>query len=200
MQKKKVLTESKNPCRCEAGAGGGGGTRPASSHPSQLQPPAASGPQPWRWNKEEATSEVWHNTCTSSVSSTLPKSGRSPASARCSSACPDRSEAPAGAPSPPLSPRWVYGRPSPETELRHRVAEEQPDSSSVLGCDEPLTSTISLISLCVSSLSSLTCAVPIGLSLRRKPLQDNTRQQRHCHSLTVTTLPPTQQTYCSSYS
>lgn len=38
------------------------------------------------------------------------------------------------------------------------------------------TSTISLISLCDSSLSSFTKAVPMGLSLRRKPLWRATRQ------------------------
>lgn len=40
-----------------------------------------------------------------------------------------------------------------------------------------LTSTISLISLCISSLSSFTTAVPIGLSLRRKPLAGDTKQE-----------------------
>lgn len=42
---------------------------------------------------------------------------RSPASARCSSARPVRSEAPAAAPSPPPDPPWASGRSSPETEM-----------------------------------------------------------------------------------
>lgn len=41
--------------------------------------------------------------------------GRSPASAQCSSACPDHSVAPAAAPSLQLDLLWAYGRPSPDT-------------------------------------------------------------------------------------
>lgn len=52
-----------------------------------------------------------------------------------------------------------------------------------------LTSTISLISLCVSSLSSLMWAVPIGLSLRRKPLMEAAKAQ----VLFSATLPQSQQ-------
>lgn len=48
--------------------------------------------------------------------------------------------------------------------------------------ERPLTSTISLISLCDSSLSSFKRAVPMGLSLRRKPLRDDT--QHHLHVFT----------------
>lgn len=157
----------------------------------------------------------------------LPVTGRSPASAQCSSACPDRSEAPAGAPSLPLDLLWVYDRPSPDT--RSRVTDFYGHTSRqwtakkqdccacgwrlswlriktccswfVLPClthhwsvsmlffdvKRPLTSTISLISLCDSSLSSFTRAVPIGLSLRKKPLWDDTRQQRHRNSLNTVT-------------
>ncbi len=45
----------------------------------------------------------------------LPFNGRSPASARCSSACPVRSEAHAVAPSLQRDLLWAYDRPSPDT-------------------------------------------------------------------------------------
>lgn len=65
-----------------------------------------------------------------------------------------------------------------------RVCQSESESERL-----SLTSTISLISLCVSSLSSLTWAVPIGLSLRRKPLREAAKAQ----VLFSATLPQSQQ-------
>lgn len=73
--------------------------------------------------------------------------------------------------------------------LRYRA--RQRGAVGMLVCQSErlaLTSTISLISLCVSSLSSLIWAVPIGLSLRRKPLVEAARAQ----VLFSATLPQSQ--------
>lgn len=69
-------------------------------------------------------------------------------------------------------------------KLRTFTGSQVADWGSRLTCNTPswllsLTSTISLISLCVSSLSSFRRAVPMGLSLRKKPLWDDTQRQRH---------------------
>lgn len=53
----------------------------------------------------------------------------------------------------------------------------QPNSLKCCVCVCPLTSTISLISLRVSSSSSFTTAVPMGVSLRRKPLGAHAKRQ-----------------------
>lgn len=84
---------------------------------------AASKEEPWR--QKVPTSEVLHSQvcllreqrCTSinTVYPMLPVWGRSPASARCSSACPVRSEAPAAGPSLQRGLPWAYDRPSPDT-------------------------------------------------------------------------------------
>lgn len=59
---------------------------------------------------------------------------------------------------------WKEGR------ARRLIAVTHSGDSAPRPSCPPLTSMISLISLCVSSLSSFTAAVPMGLSLRRKPL------------------------------
>lgn len=76
---------------------------------------------------------------------------------------------------PPVALRpsitWHKGRREGQ-RYRHSLLISLVRSGVVL---RPLTSTISLISLCDSSFSSFTRAVPIGLSLRKKPLWDDRR-------------------------
>lgn len=124
--------------------------------PLRLSEPllAASKPEPWNKQKPHkhyqklliCSEAQWNQALP------LPVCDWSPASARCSSARPVRSEAPAAAPSPPPDPPWASGRSSPETKIGNGRIETQLDKLK-LCCEGSSASSSLLRSLWLHSAS-----------------------------------------------